>query len=220
MFSYSFGATPETTAIGAMYADPKKPPVVRRVNVVSEYATVLTSGGRIEGRLNNDPILLKRFSFGWQPLDVLNDVCVLKAQRLPSRVEDHLMIGMPRLNKDRACGATRRDTGPTVEVEAVRRLMRGPFVPYVSVSGSWAMGEWYGGGGGESLYQKHNGRWRLVESGGGAMGVSDMRKYGVPESDWCEFHIVDAKCPSWFDYAPSGRYAHHDSALRTLRSEW
>lgn len=56
------------------------------------------------------------------------------------------------------------------------------------------MGEWYGGGGGESLYRKRDGRWQLVEDGGGAMGVDYMRKFDVPQSDWCEFGIFDAKC--------------------------
>jgi hypothetical protein len=38
------------------------------------------------------------------------------------------------------------DAGPRSEVEAVRKLMPGPLVPYVVVYGSWAMGEWHGAG--------------------------------------------------------------------------
>ena len=52
----------------------------------------------------------------------------------------------------------------------------------------------HGAVGGDSLYRKRNGRWHLVEDGGGAMGVDYMRKFGVPQSDWCTLSIFDAKC--------------------------
>ncbi len=103
------------------------------------------------------------------------------------------MRGMPEPNDDRPC-RNLKDAGPAAEVEAVRQLMRGLLVPYVVVSSDWAIGEWYGGGGGESLYKRHNGHWELVASGGGAMGVSDLRAYGVPQADWCKFGIYDAQC--------------------------
>ena len=178
-----------------MYSDPKKPAVVVRVNVAGSYATVLTNGGRIEGALVASPILVEHFSFGWQPLALWESRCDLEDPALGKSVEEQLMRGMPALRDDRPC-QTRfpKDAGPRTEVEAVRRLMRGPFVPSVVVYGNWAMGEWYGAGGGESLYHEREGRWQLVESGGGAMGVHYMRRYGVPQPAWCKFGIFDAKC--------------------------
>jgi hypothetical protein len=56
------------------------------------------------------------------------------------------------------------------------------------------MAEWHGAGGGEALYHEREGQWRLVENGGGAMGVNYMRKYGVLQAAWCKFGILDAKC--------------------------
>ena len=85
--------------------------------------------------------------------------------------------------------------GETEQRWGVRRSMPGPLVPYVVVSGRWALGEWYGTGGGQSLYRLHANGWRVVASGGGAMGVSEMRAYGVPRSAWCKFGIYDVKCP-------------------------
>jgi len=79
------------------------------------------------------------------------------------------------------------------QVEAA--LMRGPLVPSVVVSGNWPIGEWYGGGGGSSLYKQRDGKWELVMSDGGAMAVEDVQHYGVPQSDWCKFGIYGAKCP-------------------------
>ena len=190
----AYAATPQSAALRAMYADPKSPPIIRRVNVVGAYATVLTTGGRIEGELVTEATLVARFSFGWQAVDVLSLQCRLDSHRLGQSTNDALMRGMPRPKDDRPCRGYLRDAGPNNEVAAVRQLMPGPLVPYVVVSGDWAMGEWYGAGGGEALFHKRDGHWHLVENGGGAMGVDYMRKYGVPQSDWCKFGIFDAKC--------------------------
>ena len=191
----SYAPTAQRAAIGAMYSDPKKPAVVGRVNVAGSYATVLTSGGRIECELVTGPILVKHFSFGWQPLALWESRCDVDHAALGKGVEEQLMRGMPVLHDDRPCkGGFLKDAGPPSEVEAVRKLMPGPLVPYVVVYGRWAMGEWYGAGGGDALYHEREGRWQLVENGGGAMGVDYMRKYGVPQAAWCKFGIFDAKC--------------------------
>lgn len=192
---HSYATSAQSAAIGAMYSDPAHPPVVIRINVVGSYAAVLTSGGRIEGELVNQAILVRRFSFGWQAIEVLSLRCRLESHRLGSSVNHALMSGMPKTQDDRPCKNALTDSGPQSDVEAVRQMIRGPLVPYVVVAGDWAMGGWYGAGGGESLYRKRNGRWQLVEGGGGAMGVDYMRRFGVPQSDWCKFGIFDAKCP-------------------------
>jgi hypothetical protein len=174
---HAYAATAQGAAIGAMHADPKKPVLVKRINVVGAYAAVLTSGGRMEGDPVTFAILVERFSFGWQALDALNFHCNLEAHRLGRLTDDALIEGMPKPKDDRPCKvALLRDAGPRDDIETVRQIMRGPLIPYVVVSGDWAMGEWYGGG-------------------GGAMGTHEMRKFGVPQSDWCKFGIYDAKCP-------------------------
>ena len=128
-------------------------------------------------------------------LDILNVSCRLHDHALGARTESMLMKGMPTPsdNNFRMCNG-RKDAGPSDEIQEVRRLEPGPLVPYVIVSRSWAIAEWYGGGGGTSLWSKHDGRWSLVQGGGGGLGTRDMRTHGVPESDWCKFGAVDAKC--------------------------
>lgn len=138
------------------------------------------------------PILFEHFTFGWQALDLIQSRSELCSRELGADVQARLMRGMPALPSG-ACN-DRIDTGAPAQIEDVRKIMRGPFVPYVIVAGNWAVGEWYGGGGGESLYQRRNGTWELVTSGGGAMGVEQMRHYGVPRTDWCSFGIYDAGC--------------------------
>jgi hypothetical protein len=193
---HTYASTPQSAAIGAMSVDPKHPPVVERANVVGAYAAVLAKGGKMEGDPVTFPILVERFSFGWQPVDALNFYCNLEAHHLGQSTDDALMRGMPRPKDDRPCkGTLLTDAGPSDDVDAVRRMMHGPVIPYVVVSDNWAVGEWYGGGGGESLFQKNAGHWHLVESESGAMGVNYMVKHGVPRSDWCKFGIYDAVCP-------------------------
>jgi hypothetical protein len=186
-------ATPQAAALQAVSFGVKRPPTVVRTNVVGRYATILLSGGVMEGGAVTAPILLERFSFGWQPLDLLNFRCSLESHRLGKHVEVSLMRGMPKPEDGTPC-TERRDAGSTTEVEAVRRLMTGPLVPFVAVSKGWALGEWYGAGGGESLYRLRGGQWNVVSSVGGAMGILEMRRYGVPQSDWCIFGTYDAKC--------------------------
>jgi hypothetical protein len=190
----SHAATPQAAAIAIVGFGLKKPPVVQRVNVVDRYASVLTSGGMMESSPVTEPILLQHFSFGWQALDVLNSRCRLHSHSLGPRVEDLLTRGMPPIPADERRCTDLKDAGPAAEVEEVRRLMNGPLVPWVVVAGTWAMGEWYGAGGGQNLFQMHGGRWRFAAGGGGAMDVSLMRAHGVPQSDWCRFGIYDANC--------------------------
>ena len=170
------------------------PPVVVRVNIAGRYAAVLTRGGIMEGSKVTDPILLEHFSFGWQPLEMLNFRCRLDGHHLGFATNARLMRGMPRPIDDRPCKWTSQDAGPPADVEAVRRLMRGPLVPFVSVSHGWAMGQWYGGGGGQTLFQLRHGTWTFVAGGGGAMGTEEMRKYGVPQTSWCALGIDSAVC--------------------------
>lgn len=188
--------TPNLAALHAIYVDPKKPAIVKRVNVAGAYATVLTTGGRIEGELVTTPILVERFPFGWQALVLLEARCDLDAFAFGTTMTDALMRGLPKLEDDRPCHGPRflRDAGPPRDIATIRQMMRGPLVPSVVVSRDWAMGEWYGGGGGQSLYRKRNGRWQFVIGGGGALGADYMRKFGVPRSDWCAFRIFDAAC--------------------------
>lgn len=185
------GATPQDAAIHAVNAE-KSAPIVLRTNIVGEYATVLTSGGRMEGSTVSVPILVKRFSFGWQALDVLDTRCALNTNRLEASTIDRLMRGMPRVNNTRCDGL--RDAGSANEVARVRMLMRGPLVPYVVIAGDWAIGEWYGAGGGQSLYRRHRGEWQIVTTGGGAMNASEMRKFGVPRSASCTLTSDRSMC--------------------------
>ncbi len=123
---HSYAATPQRAALRVV--DFRAKPVVRRINVVGRYAMVLTRGGVIEGSRATNPILLERFSFGWQALDVINSCCVLEQHNLGASVNAKLMRSMPTPANDSSCGRPMKDVGPGVDVEAVRKEMPGPLV--------------------------------------------------------------------------------------------
>ena len=194
-----YGATPEAAALRVVYSHSSKPPTIQRVNVVGRYATVLIDGAMMEASPVKVPILVEQFSFGWQALESLNFRCRLESRDLGSHVDALLMRGMPKPEDDRPCtksvyaSSGVKDAGPAPQVEAIRRTM-GPLVPSVVVSGNWALGRWYGAGGGEDLFRLRDDQWVLVADGGGMLGVEEMQRYGVPQVDWCRFGIYGAKC--------------------------
>ena len=191
----SFAPTPQAAAVTAVYGV-RISPTVARMNVVGRYAAVLPADAMMDGSPVNAPILVERYSFGWQALEVLNFRCRLDSHNFGARINRLLMQGMPAPKDDRPCRGLASDSGPQADVEAVRKLMRGPLVPWVAIARDWAMGEWYGAGGGQTLFRKRGGAWTFVAGGGGAMGVNEMRQYGVPRSIWCALGIYDAKCPA------------------------
>jgi hypothetical protein len=191
----SFGPSPQQAALNALYQPNGNIAIVERMNLVGRYAAVLTRGGQMEGSTVTWPILVEHFSFGWQALDALNFRCRLDEHGISSGDKTQLMRGMPQPQDDWPCIGVGKDAGPVPDVEAIRRTMRFPLIPYVVVVGTYAIGQWYGGGGGETLFRKGCGTWRRIAGGGGAMGISEMRQYGVPRSAWCAFGIYDAVCP-------------------------
>lgn len=195
IFALAFAATPQQAALRAV-ASPRQHAIVERVNIAGPYAAVLTSGGTMEGAPVRSAILVKHFAFGWQALELLNFGCRLQTHITSAAAQRTLMSGMPPVQNERACAGESHDGGSVADVEAVRRLMRGPLVPSVVVSGRWALGDWYGAGGGETLFHHVGSVWRFVAGGGGLMEMRQMREYHVPRAAWCVFRIHDAPCPS------------------------
>ena len=189
----TFAATPQAAALRAVY-NTHAVPFVQRINVAGRYATVLVGAGMMEGSAVSSPILVKRFPFGWQPLALLSQSCDLYGQVPDKKIAAALMTDMPEVKiEQRLCPST-ADTGPVNDIAAIRKSMRGPLVPYVAVSGNWASAQWYGAGGGQSIFNRRRGTWKLVAGGGGALGIGDMPNLGVPQSAWCALRIYNARC--------------------------
>jgi hypothetical protein len=190
-----FFATAADAALGAVY--PEKSPIeIVRINVAGRYATVLMHGAFIEGQSELVPILVQRFSFGWQALDSLNFVCRLTTHGIGVKAEALLMRGMPALKGHRECRFSNEDIGPKQQVDALRRASVNPLTPSVKVVGGYAVVEWAGAGGGQALYRLGHGEWNLIQGGGGALDVDLAREHGVPQAAWCALQVAGAKCRS------------------------
>jgi hypothetical protein len=187
---YAFAATPEAAALKALYPRPGGTIRVTRVNRSGRFATVLTSGALMESSPVREPVFVERFGPGWQPVSLIYFQCDLRDMQTVTGPANatHLMTGMPAPNPDRGkCDPPIVDSGTSADIVAVRARMRGPLVPYVLISRNWALGEWYGAGGGSNLFHRTGGRWVFVAGGGGAMDIGLLRGHGVPLADACRF---------------------------------
>jgi hypothetical protein len=192
----SYGATIEQATARVLYARNGEHVIIGRINVVGRYATVFTKNGLMEGSRADVPILFEHFSFGWQGIESLNFSCRLEAHRISKHDRILLMRGMPQPRHDRTCDiGSVYDVGPPRLIEDLRRKVRGPLVPVVTVVGRFALVGWYGAGGGDDVFRRTAGRWDLIADGGGAIGVSEMRALGIPQADLCALGVYDAKCP-------------------------
>jgi hypothetical protein len=136
-------------------------PQIRVVARTPNCALIRFSGGIIESSVSSGYITVKKFSFGWQPIDL------------------DLQTGSSRLQ----ASCTVRDIGADSDVQAVRAQMplRGEIIPFVRVIRGYAMGEWWGNGGGQSFFKKTANGWKMFAGGGGAYQPNELNKlYGVP----------------------------------------
>ena len=191
-----FAPTPERAAAHVFYTVSGKPVEIERTNVVGRFATVLARNGMMEGQPDRVPILLERFSFGWQPLESMNFAYRYGSRGLSSRDLRRLQAGMPESDAERpgSCDERDFDEGPRADVEALRRMALGPLVPGVAVAGRFAITRWYGAGGGEYLSEKRAGVWKSLGGGGGPLDAERLRAFGVPRSDWCRLRVYSERC--------------------------
>ena len=181
------GLTPQAAVKHVLYAPAGEKLQIQRTNTRGDYAVVVSRNGQIEGAPAG-PILLERFPFGWQALAIAGR-CALQARGMSSATVDALLAGVPapQAPSDKCAPGEWRDVGPTGDVIAVRRQIDGPLVPFVRVVGNYAIGTWYGAGGGENVFGKLPGNtWVFFVGGGGALRVTDLVQRGVPDSVACE----------------------------------
>jgi len=154
---------------------------VTRGDLTIVRVDVVTDGGRMKRDL-----LLQRFPFGWQMIKFGSPKllpCELKARGAGDSAVAFFSnsIGLGN-DTSEYCSAPPQDEGPESDVIAVRSLMeRKEMTPAVRVVGNYAVGSWYGWGGGETVFAKKQGEWKRAGGGGGAFSAQDLTSlYGVP----------------------------------------
>lgn len=147
----------------------------------------------IEGARTKRDMLLQRYPFGWQMIELGGPKlvpCQLKARGADGAAVA-FFAGSVGLGKDASeyCSAPSRDVGASADVAAIRNaiLLRvlpkiHAMIPSVHVVDGYAVGAWYGAGGGEMIFAKRNGVWKQIGGGGGAYGPDDLTKLGVPSA--------------------------------------
>ncbi|HEY1976138.1 MAG TPA: hypothetical protein VGG89_06330 [Candidatus Baltobacteraceae bacterium] len=146
----------------------------------------------IEGSRTKRDMLLQRYPFGWQMIELGRPKllpCQLKARAADAAAVAFFAGGIG-LGKDSPeyCSSPSRDVGHLSDVVAVRSLMNSAattpkvhaMIPSVHIIDGYALGAWYGAGGGETIFAKRNGVWKEIAGGGGAYAPSDLTKLGVP----------------------------------------
>lgn len=142
----------------------KASPRVYELARTPRYAVIKFDGGRLENRTFDGQLLAEHFPFGWELIGIsLNRSSV------------------PKWN---AAHVPPHDAGPRADVNAVRALLarKVQIYPSVRIAGGYALAEWQGNGGGQTLFRKSGHTWRQIVSGGGAMNVQNLRSYGVPDA--------------------------------------
>ena len=194
----NYAATPQLAAQQVVGA-----PNMRaiRTNIVGRYAVVETRGGSIEDGPPPKLTLLEHFAFGWQAVDFVQDQCAIAPRGIGARTRAALLNGMPALaTNDRGCASSSypADRGGVADIAAIRHSEDRLLIPNVTVAGSFAISEWFGGGGGQHLYRKSAQGWRIVSGigGGGELDASQLIGKGVPLRDACALPVHhDSTCP-------------------------
>lgn len=127
----AYAATPAAAARAIACRSEAPRAVLVRIDTSGRFASVLLSGGIIEGSPLDKPLLIERFSFGWQPLAALETMCDLQQYRLGAARDAALTRGMPPIPVTRGKCPALFDRGPNRDMQAIRKVMRGPLVPWV-----------------------------------------------------------------------------------------
>jgi hypothetical protein len=183
--------TPQAGALAFLQPTAGVHAIVRIAAQTPNYAVLQFSHAEIEGQVAAGQILVKRFPFGWQAIDLSSGpsltMCSVRAYGLPA--VDFARLRSTLSTSTAGCptgiDADQRDVGPSADVSAVRALMvmggRSEIVPYVRIIENYAYVPWYGNGGGENFYKKTAGKWKLLVGGGGAYESGELHsRYGVP----------------------------------------
>jgi hypothetical protein len=193
----AYGPTPQR-ALLAVYHEAKPAPAILRVNTVGRFAIVVARGGYVDS-LTHSPTsayLLERFSFGWQPLDVVLDDCLLGFRGIAAADQRRLLAGMHVPSFADVCNRVRRDAGPAADIAVLRARMNGPMVPSVVISGQYAYAEEYGDGGSCGLFRRAGSGWTLLSGCKGSPDPTVLAK--IPSSTLCALGLdayARAKCP-------------------------
>lgn len=163
---------------------------ITRMTKAGDYAVASFEHGRIEGSHYSGQLLLQRFDFGWQVVDLSASrrftTADLTAHGITAGTAAALLQGFvpSKFPWGTYHGALcAEDSGDTRDVTAIRKLLLmsvGEAISPVVVDSGYAFARWFGNGGGEDIFLERNGAWTRIAGGGGAFNTKDLVTYHVP----------------------------------------
>jgi hypothetical protein len=166
--------------------------VFENVAIVVVHGTPMDQGDS-RGADRGAPLLLQRFSFGWQPVAVVQAPCDLDGRGITAREKAKILASI-HLETTSTVDCGDRDRGSADDIVAVRRQMYGPVVPFVIVSGGYAFAPEYGDGGGCGLFRKVGRKWEQIGGCKGALTPGVVERYHIPFGTQCALGIAEAGC--------------------------
>jgi hypothetical protein len=184
----NFGATPEEAAMNVPFPN-------GRAHVVAtarggRYAVVEVRGAAIEASVDRTPILLEHFSFGWQPLFVIDAPCQFgPGNGITPGIARELNRHFAPNDAAWTCPTGGRDRGPSRDVEAIRKLAHRGLIPFAVVAGDFGFLSWTGG---QQFFERVHGRWKTILTGPGAFSAEDAAIVGIPRSASLAFGLPES----------------------------
>jgi len=163
--------------------------------VLANVAVVVIRGTPMDDADRGTPLLLQRFSFGWQPVSVVDAPCDLDRRGITASDEAKLAAGIHLASNSAERCASERDRGSAEDVAAIRRQMFGPVVPFVIVDDGYAFAPEYGDGGGCGLFRKTSDGWEQIGGCKGALTPGVVEQYRIPLNTQCTLGIAETGCP-------------------------
>lgn len=195
-FAQAQNVTP-ASAVQAIYhsSDLHATVDVRSSTVLERFAVVIVRGTPMDEPGRGTPLLLQRFSFGWQPVALARFTCDLDGRGITAQDKAKLAAGLNLANAaDQSC-EKERDRGSAADIAAIRRQMNGPVVPYVLVADGYAFAPEYGDSGGCGLFRKAGDRWEIIGACKGALTPGVVARYHIPLRTQCSLGLAQAGCP-------------------------
>jgi hypothetical protein len=173
-----------------------------RIGAVSQhdpYAVVSFRNGQIEGSIDDGQLLLQKFPFGWQVIDLSIHRFTtqdMASHGIAAAAAQALLHGL--VPGKAQAGWELGDYGPAADVDDISRTMvdsPGEAIGAVKVYSGYAVLLWFGRGGGERVFAKRNGGWVPITGGGGCLDTAGFVHYGVSAE-------AAARFAQWFPCGP------------------
>jgi hypothetical protein len=190
-----------STATGFFPGGRGRAPVrLTRIATVGTFAVVSFQHGTLEATDFSGQILLQRFPFGWQAIDVSRSLTTEDLEAHGVSASDASLLlnrSVPEKGMHARASPCAADVGTRADVAAVRQLLlyrQNEAILQVTIVSGFALAAWAGNGGGMDVLAERSGTWRDLAGGGGAVNAADLEKLEIPAATAKRLIQLNARC--------------------------